>query len=129
MADPVDCPECAKPMDHLSVEPPGRTRVELDTCASCGGFWFDRGELSRASPQAPAQVVSGTQSALQCPRCKVALYDELLGPAETPAQGCFRCKGVWASGAAVDAAIRLHPTTERVPAETRAKSWLERWFG
>lgn len=129
MADPVECPECAKAMDHLRIEPPGRPAVELDACPSCGGLWFDRGELARASPQPPAGVVSGTKSALTCPRCRVELFDELLGPAETPAQTCFRCKGVWASGQAVDAAIPLHPTAARTPNETRAKSWLARWFG
>ncbi len=133
MAAPADCPECAKPMVHQRIEPPGRTPVELDACDACGGLWFDRGELARASTFPPEQVVAGTRSALKCPRCAVALFDEILGAA-TPAQSCFRCKGVWAPGPSVDAIIRLHPKptapapTAEEPKKRRLGDWLSAWL-
>ena len=59
--------------------------------------------------------------------------DEILGAA-TPAQSCFRCKGVWAPGPSVDAIIRLHPKpnapapTAEEPKKRRLGDWLSAWL-
>ncbi len=56
MSDPNDlpttmaCPQCSTKMESFWVQSrnPG-IDVELDRCHSCGGVWFDSGELEVAS--------------------------------------------------------------------------------
>lgn len=39
---PAPCPGCRKPMTVRALH-----GVEVDHCASCGGLWFDDGELAK----------------------------------------------------------------------------------
>jgi Zn-finger nucleic acid-binding protein len=38
----MQCPRCGIPLTEKD-----QTGIQVDTCASCGGVWLDRGELAR----------------------------------------------------------------------------------
>lgn len=72
--------------------------VELDRCCSCGGLWFDRGELARVlkrvryrtgfradrTARQPLTVVSSPQ----CPKCNASS----LGPGQMWSLNAIRCR-------------------------------------
>ncbi|TVR45120.1 MAG: hypothetical protein EA402_05065 [Planctomycetota bacterium] len=67
------CPECGKTMVTVNIE-----GVELDTCASCKGFWFDDGELAhftglREDIANPA--LKDRASRYQCPVCQETMRE------------------------------------------------------
>lgn len=43
----LECPVCARPMRKLNYA--YNSNVIVDTCKSCDGLWFDRGELERTA--------------------------------------------------------------------------------
>lgn len=43
----LECPQCARPMAKLNYA--YNSNVIVDACDSCGGVWFDRGELERVA--------------------------------------------------------------------------------
>ena len=68
------CPKCRSDMEQIDYE-----GTEIDRCDSCGGMWFDAGEIEQLrDKQAAAAIDTGdkrsgkTQNALDnyaCPRC------------------------------------------------------------
>lgn len=38
----MKCPKCGMDLEHFDLK-----GVELDRCVSCGGTWFDKGELEQ----------------------------------------------------------------------------------
>ena len=70
------CPRCPSKL----LEPARESGMEIDACKSCGGLWFDAGQLAQAmkihDPElAPSGAVAdslGTkleESSLGCPSC------------------------------------------------------------
>lgn len=82
---------------------------EINRCPSCGGTWFDRGEMSRGLEDASSigprldppgcdskPVVVSRRSGLHCLRC--ALEMQTIRSAVVPQvqyEMCPRCFGVW----------------------------------
>ncbi len=97
-------------MQAMKIQPEGRAPVILDACFDCGGLWFDRGELDRASKVKARREPTSYQGALSCPRCGVATFEEILGGERELAWACFKCKGVFVTGEGVDRMLKLHRT-------------------
>lgn len=98
------CPRCDQDLAPLD-----RTGFTVDGCASCGGIWFDKGELERElvrvdpSGSAPAPVEQAVRY-LKCPRCDTLMtrrnYERFSG-AILDTCGAH---GVWADQGEVDRA-------------------------
>ena len=107
-----DCPDCGVPMARGLVG-----RVSLDCCASCGGFWFDRTQLSVIISQyelypswqtLPVRMfsVSLPLDTGVCPSCRTQTLAIGTWDARRIEQ-CRRCIGLWLSPKPVDAISRL----------------------
>jgi Zn-finger nucleic acid-binding protein len=86
------------------MQPRHEHGIEIDTCASCGSAWFDRGELEarrareqRSGAQVGAQLrlePSGAGSPGACPRCAhAALQPARAGKLELAS--CPACRGAF----------------------------------
>jgi hypothetical protein len=81
----IDCPNCRQPMAARPTPSFGAVPrdVEVDACASCNLFWFDRAESMALTPQAVLSLfrligeVGAARTALHdtmaCPRCRHSL--------------------------------------------------------
>ncbi|HWW87883.1 MAG TPA: zf-TFIIB domain-containing protein [Vicinamibacterales bacterium] len=80
----LNCPACAAPMRHLSLDGKLGTHVDVDLCASCRVFWFDHLKELQLAPNAtlnlftiisePAAGASTPVPAvMRCPRCNARL--------------------------------------------------------
>lgn len=98
----MTCPECASVLREES-----HCGILVDCCTTCGGVWFDAGELAvyrtRSMPesQEPSSQWEPTkedsESARQrCPRCNTQSL--LLGTAHgLNARRCAGCRGIFVS--------------------------------
>lgn len=81
-------------MQPLFVDLPERPDVQLDRCATCGGLWFDYGELEDVTGKHPKMdPLDGADTSRRCPRCQLTLAAVFLGA--TPVETCSACRGVW----------------------------------
>jgi Zn-finger nucleic acid-binding protein len=89
----MECPQCNAPMKSFWVQSrnPG-IDVELDRCHSCGGVWFDAGELEVATGR--SVLKSKTASDRFCPRCLIPLLNAEL-TAGVAVEACRSCKGTY----------------------------------
>ena len=82
---PIACPCC-----ETWMQPYFSRSVELDQCGSCGGVWFDGGELERVVGH--ALVVQCTQLQYRkCPRCDQKMKRGVLG--KITVESCDGCRG------------------------------------
>lgn len=83
-AEPVDCPNCARPMRLFTLRGHYGRQVVVDLCEPCRLVWFDtlesvnlagRGwiELLRRLERAPAAEAPWQGRPLGCPRCRAPL--------------------------------------------------------
>jgi Zn-finger nucleic acid-binding protein len=113
--NPRQCPICERqPLGPTTVQ-----GVEIETCARCGGLWFESGKLERFPDRPSARAllplaehapgrcrraghpislalvrcaVCGSAPA-QCPSCNLRLA--MVPTAACAIDICVRCKGVW----------------------------------
>jgi uncharacterized protein len=71
------CPVCG--IEMIAVE---RSGIELDSCISCRGLWFDIGEVELFGEMTGAEVASlglgvstGREGRRRCPRCRRQLEE------------------------------------------------------
>jgi Zn-finger nucleic acid-binding protein len=88
------CPHCAQPIEALLVNSPAGAEVELERCASCGGFWGPRGVIQdHFGPNAQYQLVGGLTER-HCVECRI-----LMTPAKLPAgidvEVCPACRSMF----------------------------------
>jgi len=79
----MTCPGCGSAMTPLPLEGRQGTKVEIDLCADCRGFWFDQYESLRLSPGAtlklftlmaePSSAGRPLPQKIACPRCGARL--------------------------------------------------------
>ncbi len=80
----IGCPNCRESMTPHLVEAFGALQpIEINACAPCNLFWFDKSESVRLTPKATLELFqyigrsSGARTVLasnfSCPRCTVAL--------------------------------------------------------
>lgn len=89
----MECPQCNAKMRSFMVQSrnPG-IDVELDRCHSCGGVWFDAGELEIATGR--TVLKSKAASDRFCPRCLIPLLNAEL-TAGVAVEACRSCKGTY----------------------------------
>lgn len=103
---PLRCPACRNIALKAQTDPV--TRLEIDSCPSCRGLWFDAHELQRflksdnlktrfmwseaVEPLASVGYVINT-TRRTCPRCKVAMAEKLY--AGVTLDFCNQCEGLW----------------------------------
>ena len=96
--EPIVCPRCDKPMKAEYVQKLGPD-VRIDVCGSCGGSWFDRGELAqtvkdrRIADRLTEDPIRGTMSPIACPRCGGRMRVRREWDVEVDV--CISCGGVW----------------------------------
>ncbi|MBI3928790.1 MAG: zf-TFIIB domain-containing protein [Armatimonadetes bacterium] len=105
MNQPRLCPACDEvPMLYCIDED---TALEIDSCPSCFGLWFDGEELRQffpstrlaervlkkdaSSPPEPARA-PGPQERL-CPACGMPMTPSPVGAVTLDC--CYRCRGIW----------------------------------
>lgn len=97
----MDCPVCGVPL--IVAE---RDGIELDSCPSCRGLWFDVGELSLLAEKAGRTLTVAEDGALEaaqtdekprrCPRCRRKMEKVYLGKApRVMLDRCRRGHGLW----------------------------------
>lgn len=82
--------------------------LELDSCPTCHGLWFDAGELAEASEKADPDVAwlefdlwkhvddfTLQPGAGACPRCANPLCRVEYGETGVEIEACPHCHGVW----------------------------------
>jgi Zn-finger nucleic acid-binding protein len=103
----MQCPACDTPTLHPQKD--ARTQLEIDTCSSCQGLWFDPSELSRYLESAHNRVALGVAlesegvaepktltintQARSCPRCVTYMEARLFGG--ICLDRCPACAGLW----------------------------------
>ena len=107
MARPLRCPRDGtetRTEDHRSRH--GAFR--LDLCPSCGGVFFDKGEIAKLTNDRELERLivdyAGGASRIPCPRCDDAM-------AQRPAGGvvldvCQNCSGIWVDRGELETAAR-----------------------
>ena len=112
----MNCPVCHVPM--IAVE---RERVEVDSCISCRGLWFDRGELELLCEQTGVQLDppamfraadAAGDRVRQCPRCRKPMARVALAAnARLVTDHCPDEHGIWFDaselGAVLDHAAKV----------------------
>ena len=88
----MQCPECSKPLHPASY-----AGIQLDRCRSCGGIWFDAGEIeayrrARNEVDTPRNVTPLDEPARSCPRCE-SLSLEAGEASSTRIYRCSQCRG------------------------------------
>jgi uncharacterized protein YbaR (Trm112 family) len=80
----MNCPGCSAAMSTLALEGHVGAAIDIDICAGCQVFWFDRRESLQLSPRSTLKLFEriGEQAAsrtsslpdvLRCPRCQSRL--------------------------------------------------------
>lgn len=111
-----DCPDCRTRLQPFWV--PARrlgSEVELDRCHTCGGVWFDAGELSDASGKtvSPSQV----KSSRSCPACGASMQQARL--ADGPeVEWCPSCRGTFLEAADLESLAKKVSFSRVAPAGT-----------
>lgn len=80
------CPKCAAPLQRV----PLTDGVELETCPSCSGVFYDGDEL--AIDLAFENVAPGSKA---CPKCSVPLAAATLYGGRLTLERCPSCRGIW----------------------------------
>ena len=101
----MNCPRCKKPLTTETIKDV-KFSVEVDKCDSCGGLWFDKGELTRLAKIIEPTTIEirkipnkETQlKALSCPSCSNM---QLMLKADHPRDSkviidyCPKCHAIW----------------------------------
>ncbi len=89
----LNCPNCVLPLRVCFVAAGPASPIELDRCSGCGRFWFDGGELERASGRTFISRMRGTPGTAQCIACQGPTHNVLLN-GEILVEECEQCRGM-----------------------------------
>jgi len=96
-----ECPKCKGKLEVvMSAE------VKVDKCVSCGGIWFDDGELYKLLTTSVSLMIDGLESddtreynkqEGNCPLCNDVKLERIVSPVdpEIAIDKCPSCKGIW----------------------------------
>jgi len=104
----MNCPACET--STLAAFNDAASGLEVESCASCKGMWFDANMLSRFlesgdmkktfhlddKPRRNESDFTINTTARTCPRCKVDMDDKLFGGVTL--DRCPQCHGLWFDG-------------------------------
>ena len=82
---------------------------EVDVCPTCGGVWFDKGEIAdlcrdKEIERMIVEYASG-DSRIECPRCGAEMASRPMS--EVTLDVCPKCHGVWFDRGELEAAARV----------------------
>ncbi len=98
----MNCPKCLAELAVLDVD-----GLELDSCPSCQGVWFDNDELRQGKDLSDENLVwmdfelwkhtdrFELQPGVECPKCAVTMGSMLYGDTGVTVEHCSKCRGVW----------------------------------
>ncbi len=96
----MNCPSCGAPVasdatrcDHCGA------RLATVACPSCFGMVFVGAKFCSHCGAAIARTEVPADVAEMCPRCKVKMYEVVIG--KTKLHECAKCEGIWADTAAL----------------------------
>ena len=108
----LKCPRCDRALRNDSFDKYNSdlstSTIGVDECESCGGIWFDKGELEEVQDlvdvtlieirKIPTPTEQYTQ--LNCPRCKNTVMEKVQNTRDKKVimDVCPNCKGVWLDG-------------------------------
>lgn len=101
----MKCPKCGKGLSLKKIHTTKTGSIEADYCKSCGGIFFDKGEVNRVShetahdlaEQAPGHVDTSEPGTGECPKCGADLkqYFGESVPNDVHVLRCPECSGTW----------------------------------
>lgn len=99
----------------------------LDFCGSCGGVWFDQGELEGfLSWKTPPDRQDAAAELVACPRCETDTLAGFRFRAEGPLlEACSTCHGVWCDQGEVSALKSLSPAARTTTIDGKMVPLLE----
>lgn len=95
----MDCPKC-----RVAMKAEQHEGIELDRCESCGGLFFDAGELEAIVKRLAGQRVDDSPTVdfaaaddkeATCPRCDVAMTPEEGPRKDLHIDRCPQCAGIF----------------------------------
>lgn len=101
----LSCPKCGSVLTQKTVSTAGSGSIEVDFCESCGGVYFDRGEINRISQGEVTKLGhikthnTSHQGTNRCPKCGASLerYWGEAVPSDVYVLRCPDCSGTWFS--------------------------------
>lgn len=101
----LSCPKCGSVLTTKMVKTAASGSIEVDLCETCGGVYFDRGEINRISREDATRLAHihthGTphDGANRCPKCGASLerYWGESVPSDVYVLRCPDCSGTWFS--------------------------------
>lgn len=111
MSETYHCPDCKGLMKSFTKED-----LEFEACITCGGFWFDFGELKEAIAWEEAEIDLEDQEDIlkgddepdhshhfNCIKCEVPMEErEYAYDSGIHIDGCHECKGIFVSADDLD---------------------------
>ncbi len=103
-----ECPECRLGMKEMKYT--GSSELMIDYCESCGGVWFDGGELSELKSISEKlddvklrisrevwnlRFSLHKRSALNCPKCRAKTLHTFNTSEGVVVDLCDKCRGMW----------------------------------
>ena len=80
----------------------------IDVCPTCGGVWFDKGEISRVTGEREVEhlivAYAGGASGLTCPKCGRGMERRPVGPVVVDV--CPHCRGIWFDQGELEEVVR-----------------------
>jgi len=121
----MKCPRCSA--DLIVIE---YNDVELDCCSSCGGLWFDSGEIDVLTEKSGGRraifrpATNVREPRLRCPVCRSRMDKRYMG-VENPVlvDVCPSCDGLWLDRG------ELEQVLERAGATDPIANHLSKTFG
>jgi membrane associated rhomboid family serine protease/Zn-finger nucleic acid-binding protein len=129
---------CARCRSRL-LEPLRDHGAQIDACVSCGGLWFDPGELANAIRAHDPEGIQtervfeslgkrGGETNSVCPRCRVNLVECSLSEHNSlPVEVCETCRGIWLEQGKLAHAQAGHQLAQAQATIERDRTWGH-WF-
>lgn len=113
----LKCPRCDGQLQDMNFNDFNQgylsSELRVDKCESCGGIWFDKGELEQVDGIVDVALIeirkipgSGDQyEPLLCPKCKASAMDKIQNTRDRNVvmDVCPNCKGVWLDAGELEA--------------------------
>ncbi|TLX76074.1 hypothetical protein E9993_07640 [Labilibacter sediminis] len=101
----MNCPRCNSSLSKEVINDMNAS-IEIDACNSCGGKWFDKGELTEIEKLVEPTFIEIRKipkrkeqyAALSCPSCSnMQLLEKVEHPRDHKViiDYCPSCKGIW----------------------------------
>jgi len=104
--------------------------IEVDSCAKCGGMWFDKGEIgeftnfSEDIPDFKRLVKEAKESAKKCPACSLGLKEmKYTGSSQLLIDYCENCSGLWLDGGETGDIKKISANPEDIKLRISREVW------